>query len=146
MTFEAATVEQRLKRLREYVARIEEIAATPRETFVADYKQYWLAERGLQLTAEIVLDVANHILAAVFHMYPETNEEALDGLCESGVISKDAREGLQGFGGLRNILVHDYLAVDASQILNHLQKAPEALQNFSREVLAWLDRRTQADD
>ena len=146
MTFEAATVEQRLKKLREYVARLEDIAKTPKETFVADYRQQWLAERGLQLCAEIVLDIANHILAAVFHQYPETNEEALDSLCRSGVVSVEARKGLQGFGGLRNLLVHGYLAIDARQIYNHVQKAAPALYRFSREVLEWLEKQRRSED
>jgi uncharacterized protein YutE (UPF0331/DUF86 family) len=146
MTFEATTVEQRLKKLREYVVRLEDIARTPKDTFVADYRQQWLAERGLQLCAEIVLDIANHILAAVYHRYPETNEEALDALRQSGVVTEAARAGLQGFGGLRNVLVHDYLAVDASQIYNHIQKAPPALHRFSREVLEWLERQSRSED
>jgi len=140
MTFEADTVEQRLKRLREYVVHIEEITGTPREKFVSDYREYWVAERGLQLAAEVVFDIANHILAAVFHLYPETNEGALDALHESAVISADLREEMQGLGGFRNILVHRYLDIDEGQVYEYLQKAPSVLNRFSREIFEWLDR------
>lgn len=141
MTFEQASVEQRLKKLHQLQQNLQEIAAVSRDQFVADYRQYWLAERGLQLAAEAVLDIAHHILAAVFGRFPETNEAALDGLRDCQVISAKWHSQLKGFGGLRNVLVHGYLDIDETQIYEHAQKAPEVLRGFSREIVAWMDQR-----
>jgi uncharacterized protein YutE (UPF0331/DUF86 family) len=139
MTFERITLEQRLKRLHEIRENLREVAATIESDFVADFHHYWLAERGLQLGAEVVLDIGNHVLATVFSRYPETNEETLSSMHECGVISPELYDQLKGYGGLRNILVHGYLRVDASQVYEHAQKAPDVLAMFSQEILAWMD-------
>lgn len=144
MTFEPETVRQRLKLLREYLSQLETIRGIPREDFVADFRHYWVAERGLQLAAEVMLDIANHILASVYHRFPETNEGALDELAACEVISPGLRESLQGFGGLRNVLVHRYLDIDEGQVHEHLQQAPDRLHRFVGEILQWLERRTEA--
>jgi uncharacterized protein YutE (UPF0331/DUF86 family) len=140
MTIEPETIKQRLRMLRQYVAHLEDIRRTPKEEFVSDFHQYWVAERGLQLAAEVVFDTATHILASVYHLYPETNEGALDALHSSGVVSSELRQSMQGFGGFRNILVHRYLEIDEGEVYDHLQQAPETLSRFAKEVLTWLDR------
>jgi uncharacterized protein YutE (UPF0331/DUF86 family) len=139
MTFERSSIEERLKKLRQLLQNLEEIRAIPADEFVADYRHYWLAERGLQLAAETVLDIAHHILAAVYGRYPETNEEALDALHQCQVIATDLHAQLQGFGGLRNVLVHGYLEIDEAQVYQHLQKAPDVLRRFCAEVITWMD-------
>lgn len=139
MTFERHSIEERLKKLRQLVHNLEEIRAIPRDQFVADYRHYWLAERGLQLSAETVLDIAHHVLASVFSRYPDTNEEALDALHECQVIAADLHIQLKGFGGLRNLLVHGYLDIDEAQVYQHVQKAPDVLRGFCEQVIAWMD-------
>jgi uncharacterized protein YutE (UPF0331/DUF86 family) len=139
VTLEPSVVEQRLKRLREIIGRLEPLAASPREAFLADFRTQWAAERGIQLAAEIVLDVASHILAARFDRFPETNEQALDALLETGVISEATRARLRGFGGFRNVLVHGYLDLDSGQVHAHLQRVPADLAAFLKEVSDWLD-------
>lgn len=143
MTFERSSIEERLKKLHQLLQNLEEIRAIPGDQFVADFRHYWLAERGLQLSAETVLDIAYHILASVYGRYPETNEEALDALRECQVISADLHAQLKGFGGLRNVLVHGYLEIDEAQIYQHLQKAPDVLRRFCEQVIVWMDRHEQ---
>jgi uncharacterized protein YutE (UPF0331/DUF86 family) len=63
----------------------------------------------------------------------------LSSMHECGVISPELYDQLKGYGGLRNILVHGYLRVDASQVYEHAQKAPDVLAMFSQEILAWMD-------
>lgn len=141
MTFEPSVVEQRLKRLGEIIRRLEPLAASPRETFLGDFRTQWAAERGIQLAAEIVLDVANHILAARFDRFPETNEQTLDALLDAGVISEATRARLRGFGGFRNVLVHGYLDLDSGQVHAHLQRVPADLAAFLQDVSDWLGGR-----
>lgn len=138
MRLEPSVVEQRLKRLREIIGRLESLAASPREAFLADFRTQWAAERGIQLAAEIVLDVASHILAARFDRFPETNEQTLDALLEPGVISEATRARLRGFGAFRNVLLHGYLDLDSGQVHAHLERVPADLAAFLRDVSDWL--------
>jgi len=138
MTFERSVIEERLKKLREVLENLEPLRSCPVDEFVSDCRVHWAAERGMQLAAEIVLDVASHILAAVFRTFPETNEGALDALAGHGVISGELHGRLRGLGGLRNVLVHAYLRLDERQVHQHLQSLPLDLTEFIRQVIAWL--------
>jgi uncharacterized protein YutE (UPF0331/DUF86 family) len=138
MTLEPTVIEERLKRLDETIRRLAPLAAMPRDTYVADFRTHWAAERGIQLAAEAVLDIANHILAGHFARFPDTNEQSLDGLLEAQVISAQTRARLRGFGGFRNILVHGYLELDSGQVYDHLQQLPADLHAFIQDVAGWL--------
>jgi uncharacterized protein YutE (UPF0331/DUF86 family) len=48
------------------IGRLREIGAVAHDDFRRDYRHRWLAERGLELAAQAVLDVGNHILAGEF--------------------------------------------------------------------------------
>lgn len=99
----------------------------------------WIIERGLIAASALLFDVADHILAGQFGVYPETYEESLSGLHGQEVISDDLYHQLKGLGGLRNILVHQYQAIDPQQVWDNYRKALSIFPLFSREVLLWLD-------
>lgn len=71
MTFERTTLEERLKRLQEIRRNLELVGSTDKADFVTDFHHYWLAERGLQLGAEVVLEIGHNILAAFFNRIPK---------------------------------------------------------------------------
>lgn len=98
----------------------------------------WAVERGLIAAATLVFDVLDHILAARFGVYPETYEDILRLSFEKGIISPELFQNIRGLGGFRNILVHQYLQVDMSELHRGLQKAFMVFPRFSREILDWL--------
>src|SRR5439155_19290210 len=57
---------ERLAKLEEVIARLGEVAAVTRDDFTRDFRRQWLAERGLELAAQAVLDIRNHSLAREF--------------------------------------------------------------------------------
>lgn len=138
MTLEPNVIARRLQSLRETVKRLEPLASTPRAEFIAEVRTHWAAERGIQLAAEAVLDIASHILAGHFDRFPETNEQSLDALLETGVLAPETRNRLRGFGGFRNILVHNYLDLDLGQVYDHLQQLPADLDTFIHDITGWL--------
>jgi uncharacterized protein YutE (UPF0331/DUF86 family) len=134
------SLRERLARLEEVVARLGEIAAVDRDDFLRDYRQQWLAERGLELAAQAVLDIGNHILAGEFGESAAEYEGIVRGLGARRVLSTDLAERLRGLGGFRNILVHGYLGIDAAKVYEALQRGPRDFTDFEAEILAWLDR------
>lgn len=71
MVLRAEDVRERLLRLEEVLSRLDELRCEgidPR----GDFRQAWLAERGLQLAAEISLDIGNQLLSAHFGCRPAT--------------------------------------------------------------------------
>ena len=100
----------------------------------------WATERGLQLGAEIALDVGNHILAAHFGVAAEDHEDVLEQLAAHGVLDEALRSRLKGLGGFRNLLVHDYLRLDPERVSEHLVKAPRDLSDFARAIRHWMEK------
>jgi hypothetical protein len=53
-------------KLEEVIARLHKARQTDRATVRTNFREAWIAERGLQLGAEIILDIGNHVLSAHF--------------------------------------------------------------------------------
>jgi len=137
MVLRPDAVQARLLKLEEIVSRLEDLGrAAPSPT--ADFRDQWVAERGLQLGAETVLDIGNHILSAHFGISAHDHEDLIAQLAGAGVIDGALRQRLKGLGGFRNLLVHDYLRVDPQRVRQHLVRAPRDFSDFIGAVRTWL--------
>ena len=116
MVLRPEAIKERLLRLEEVISHLEQLGTPGEQDLRADFRTAWLAERGLQLAAEIAFDVGNHILSAHFGASARDYEDILEQLGERGVIDADLRDRFRGLGGFRNILVHGYLAVDPIRV------------------------------
>jgi uncharacterized protein YutE (UPF0331/DUF86 family) len=132
-------VRARLLKLEEIVSRLEEIVRLGRPALRKNPKDQWAAERGLQLGAEALLDVGNHVLSAHFGVTSEDYEDVVRQLAAHGVVPAELGSRLKGIGGFRNLLVHDYLRVDPERVLDNLEKAPRDLGDFVAAIRRWLE-------
>jgi uncharacterized protein YutE (UPF0331/DUF86 family) len=131
-------IRERLLRLEEVISRLEDLARLDRQTFQASFRDAWAAERGLQLAAEIIFDIGNHILSARFGVSAQDYEDIIVQLGSHAVIDAGLRDRLRGLGGFRNILVHGYLRIDPDRVAGHLASGPARFSEFARAVRAWL--------
>lgn len=106
----------------------------------ASLSKRWIIERGLIAAANIIFDISDHILASRFNIYPETYEDSLRFLHEKGVITKGLFEKMEGLGGFRNILVHEYLGIDINEEYQNFQKALKVFKEFGKEILYFLEK------
>lgn len=133
-------------RLKELDAVLQELALYKAKTvaeIASSLSLRWTIERGLIAAANLVFDVADHILGGQFGMYPETYEDSLHLLKERGVISDRLYQSLKGLGGFRNILVHEYLEVDVAELHKNLAKSFEVFPAYSSEIQQWLNKLKQ---
>jgi len=138
-------VRARLLKLEEVISRLETVAGLDESALAGDFRNAWVAERGLQLAAEALLDIGNHILSAHFGVSAEDYEDIITQLGANGVIEPPLRDRLKGLGGFRNILVHDYLRIDPGKVAEALQRAPEDFSDFERAIRRWLSTVTAAE-
>jgi uncharacterized protein YutE (UPF0331/DUF86 family) len=139
MVLRADAVRERLLKLEEVIAHLLELAGAAPSGSETDFRAEWVAERGLQLGAELVFDLGNHVLSAHFGVSPQDYEDIPVQLGRCGVISAALCDRLKGLGGFRNILVHDYLRLDPARVAGHLRRAPVDFSDFATAVRAWLD-------
>jgi uncharacterized protein YutE (UPF0331/DUF86 family) len=139
-------VRSRLLRLEEILSRLAEIRGLGAAALGASVRDEWAAERGLQLGAEIVLDIGNHILSAHFGVSAADYEDIVAQLGTTGVIDGALRERLRGLGGFRNVLVHGYMRVDAARVREMLERAPQDFSDFAAAIRNWLERTLEKGD
>ncbi len=131
-------VRARLLKLEHVVARLEQLSGLGQRELREDFRAAWAVERGLQLAAEIVFDIGNHILSAHFAVTAQDYEDILTQLAAERVLDPALRERLRGLGGFRNILVHGYLALDTDRVADALARAPRDFSDFIGGIRDWL--------
>ena len=138
MVLRPEAVRERLLRLEEVVSRLEELARVEPTPPRSSFRDTWAVERGLQLGAEIVFDVGNHILSAHFGVSALDYEDILVQLGTLNVIPAPLLDRLKGLGGFRNILVHGYLRIDPERVVEFLRRAPAEFSDFAVAIRQWL--------
>jgi uncharacterized protein YutE (UPF0331/DUF86 family) len=129
----------RLRRLDRCVQRLRRIAAMPLEAYLADEDAQALAERHFQVAVQCLLDMANHIVAEHGLGSPEDAEELLACLAVANAIPRALYERVRGLAGFRNILVHDYLAVD-HHVVHRLLGRLDDLLDLARALDEYVQR------
>lgn len=128
----------KLEKLDEYFTYLSEIQNVNKKTFVGDYHFYGLAERYLQLSIEIVLDIGKLLIVSERLRKPEDNQDVFTALSERKIISLKLLQELSGIVGFRNILVHDYEKIDREIIYQKLKENLDNFRNFKKEILNFL--------
>lgn len=128
---------ERLALLRSTVIRLQAAAARQLD----DEWDEWALERGLQLAAQALFDVGNHVLAGAFALRPKDYGEVAPELMRRGVIGSALEQRLRGLAGFRNLLVHEYIAVDPVRVRELLQTKLGDFIEFADSVEAWLQAR-----
>lgn len=133
-------VHQKYKQLDEYLEILEELRAVPRRAFIGDHHHFGLAEHYLQLSIEVVHDVARYVLRELDAPIPDESSDLLPRLAEQGVVTKAFAKRHAPMAKYRNLLVHQYAAVDHAQTYVYLQKHLTAFHEFQKQVARFLAR------
>lgn len=137
MTLRPDTVRERLALVRSNLAVLGTTAALPKDRFLADRKEQWAAAYALQITVQALLDAGAHILSGHFKESPRDYGEIVPQLAAHGVLDGPLSERLLQVAGFRNILVHEYAAVDYALVHGKLAQLGD-LAAFAAALEAWL--------
>lgn len=126
-----------LAALRAALANLKRHAGRTAAELRASADLRWSVERGLQLCAQNVLDIATHVAAASGRDAPDY-AAAIDRLAELSVLPSDFAARLRPLAGFRNVLVHGYLEVDLAIVESVLRGKLQDLEEFASLVEARL--------
>jgi len=96
-----------------------------------------IAERNLEVAAQCVLDISQRLISLTGALKPRDYYEAILRLGELGVLPPEFAAHLAPLAGFRNILVHEYLALDWREVYRNLQEIDD-LARFAGLVRQWL--------
>ncbi|MBI5235749.1 MAG: DUF86 domain-containing protein [Deltaproteobacteria bacterium] len=138
MVFKKESIEDRLLKLDQALGVLEGYKGITSDSYLSDIKTQWVVERGFIIAAEMIFDISAHILSSVYREYRDEYEGIIRGIADKGVISRTLMGELKGFGGFRNVLIHEYVTLDSRKVYDALKGKLAALERFKKEIAQWV--------
>ena len=129
-------IKNKLARMEEYLTKLQEITPETFNEYEKDWKTQMIAERGLQLLIEIIIDVANRLIATNNWGPIISSADAIRLLALKKVISSE--EPYLKMIRFRDFIVHDYDKVDQAVVFSILTKNLGDIRKFRDEVFNYV--------
>jgi len=133
-------IEQHLLTMEEALANLERYRDLSSEDFEKDLSLIWIAEKGLEILIQNLLDIGAHILASEIRNDWDDYREIIRKLGLHGILPVDFAERIQGMAGLRNILIHDYIRVDLGKIHDVLKNRLGDFTEFMSYIQRYMEK------
>lgn len=132
------SVTDRLARLAQLLAALERTRAQGLDAYLADADVRAAAERRLQLAIQVCIDIGAHLVSELDVEPASDYAGVFNSLASAGVIDAELAARLARATGQRNLLVHDYLAVDDRLVFASLARLDD-LRSFAAAAQRLLD-------
>ncbi len=136
---DVAVVDARLRELSRRLARVAAHRPRTLKALAADEDLQDVLARNLELSVQACIDIAGHLCAA-YGVVPATGGEAFDALAERALIPRPLAGRLKRAVGFRNVLAHEYVAIDWKIVMRVTRRETQDLAAFGKTVLALLER------
>jgi uncharacterized protein YutE (UPF0331/DUF86 family) len=137
MTVDPDVIARRLLSLNESLRELARPAASDARALIADPVLRAAVERWLQVAIEACFDLAYHLAASEGWTPPGSGREAFASLAAHGKLGADLAKKLGSAAALRNVLVHDYVAVDLERLARVVREDLDDLRDFARTASSW---------
>ncbi len=132
-------VQQRLAMILQYLEKLKNYRAVPRQDFLGDATIAGAAESYLRRSLEAIFDVGRHILARTGGTDVAAEYKAIArGLGLKKVVDEKLSECLVQMAGYRNRMVHLYHLINDEEIYSILQNDLEDIEEFVRQISRYL--------
>ncbi len=128
--------------LNERLRRLEPLQKKPLDEFLQDAYLRDIVERNLEIAIQCCIDIAHRVISLEGALRPRDSYESLLRLGELGVLPADFARHLAPMAGFRNILAHEYLAIDWDLVYEHLQRLDD-LRQFADYLRKWMSARLE---
>lgn len=130
-------IQTHLRHLSEVIRELRRKGKPTATDLLASTDLLWFVAHGLQMAIQDVIDVATHMAVELSAEAPDDYRSAIVALGRLHVLDEGFAAEIAPMAGLRNILVHGYLRLDAQRLgdaLSHL----DDLTEFARAIAAFL--------
>ncbi|GAB4365627.1 MAG: type II toxin-antitoxin system toxin [Methylohalobius crimeensis] len=107
--------------------------------FEQDFLKQDAIAMNLQRICELAIDIANHLIKTKKLGLPQDSRDSFALLQRAGLIGAEQMKTLQAMVGFRNILVHEYQALDLNIMV-------DAIEHRMREVVDFASLALKAAD
>ena len=123
-----------------YVRDLQSIAPADFVTYRQVEKKR-ACERLLQIAIQCVIDVCSLLVSGLRLGLPAEENDLFEKLERAGILSSHMKEIVQKMKGFRNILVHEYGAVDDIIVYQAAATELKDFTEFKKEILTALSKR-----
>lgn len=92
-------IKKKSQELNSYLKELEKFKTISWDEFSSSLSKQWMISHGLQLSIQIVIDVGNHILAAIGESKIEDYVDIIDKLGERIIIPSEFARQIRGMAG-----------------------------------------------
>lgn len=125
---------ERLKQLEKNVAELKKIKDRHQEEDIQkDIQKEWALRYGLLESIQIVIDISCHLVVHQNLGNADTYAECIELLYRFDYLDESLKKRLIKMTGLRNILVHEYVKIDAGR-LYHLLHQLDDFKAFAMSI------------
>lgn len=128
----------RLDKLNDYTGYLKINQNISLDKLKEDYALQGIICRYFQLAIECIIDIAELLISSLKLRKPKDGQEAIEVLGEKKVIPVEFAKKLAGVSGFRNVLVHEYLAIDYNKVYTHLQNDLEGFDLYAKSISRFL--------
>jgi uncharacterized protein YutE (UPF0331/DUF86 family) len=125
----------RFNKLDQMLENLRELKELRKEEFLTNYKNYFTAQRALEISINICIDIGNHIVTLTNKEKPETFTDIMKILAKHDIISNELQSQLTKMVRFRNLLGHFYLEIDNEIIYDILQNNLKDFNSFKEAIL-----------
>lgn len=140
------TVLRHIDRLRLYVQRLYELQHRTREEVLTDWRVQFQVDRGLQLAVEVVISVAEQLVAILDRPVPDSSSEAIRELVRASVLTPELGKEMVRAVGFRNIIVHGYMDIEYHIVYDVIQDDVVYFEQFIAQVAAFVEKQMASDE
>ena len=133
-----AVLKKKIQELNHYLEELEGFKEISPDELNASTGKQWMVCHGLQLSIQTVIDIGNHLLAAIGENQIEDYVDIIDRLGEKDIIPLEFARSIRGMVGLRNILVHEYARPDMAKVYYILQNRLNDFHSFINYINHYL--------
>jgi uncharacterized protein YutE (UPF0331/DUF86 family) len=137
-----SVLQERLDALQDYVDKLRSFQHLSLDVLTdpENFTTYWAIQHGLQMAIQCVIDIATHLQASLRLGRPSEYREAILLLGKGNILPPDFAQKMSAVAGFRNILVHEYMAVDPALIHQALQTGLDDFELFINYIHAYLNQ------
>ncbi|MEK9159234.1 MAG: DUF86 domain-containing protein [Patescibacteria group bacterium] len=130
----AHVLENKISTVRKYLLGLNAFQTYSKEEILSDDMKLRALERQLYLLTQSTIDLAEAVLSKKRLRKPMTYKENFEVLSEAGLISKVLLEKMINMAGFRNILAHQYVALDNDKLYDVLVTSSKDIGLFLNEL------------
>lgn len=143
MTIDAAVIQERLRLIRDLLADLDVVGGVTSERLQRDRIVRHAVERILTQLVDLAVSINSHIAAEKDGRAPATYRESFGAAARAGAISIELADELAPGAGLRNVLTHEYVAVDLALVARAVSLARDGFRRYVTEVARFLERESK---